>query len=154
MREVTYYETVDGEVWKEKADALLHEKILDIVADIMAPLPKKPNNVDFDNGHGYLQHDMEQFLTIRRHLAQLAMQYIEIPRNSWNFSVLEQTAMDPLSIHPEYFWKVIGEQRTLKGINTAWFNIGLCTDKEGRQWGQMYYADHPENAKSMKVWNA
>lgn len=109
--------------------------------DIINRLGSKPESCDFSNGCGYIQHKKETFLSVRNDLLELAKFYID---HKWI-----QEAIDRQTVHSSYAHRLIGELSNIS-LNKAWYRIH-CTDSRYREWGQPYYADHPESGTQQEI---
>lgn len=132
---VTIYTCIDGKQFDNERSAKLYEDILWEIHSIERNLPERPDNTDFANGHGYIQHQMESLRQARELLYDLA-----------------------LRVHPsmiEYDFFSYGFVRALDDSNSVlgklYYRLVTCVDADLREWGQPYFANHPEHAKQVRL---
>jgi len=141
MKTITKYIAYDKSEFTDEAACLEYERKCRIADDIISGLRTRPEGCDFSNGTGYIQHDPETFKTVRRELVEQAN--TEYP-HKWL-----QAELDGQEVHPSWAARIIGECCTDR-LYKAWYRI-LCTDSKFREWGQPYYAEHPEEAKQIAL---
>jgi hypothetical protein len=142
MKTITKFQAYNGTEFIDQTACLVYEVNCRRADDIISILPPKPNlpGCGFENGDGYLQHDREVFLKVRRLLLEQAL--VEFPDDKH----LEQSLAED-DVHPSWAARIIGECCT-KQLDRAWYRI-YCTDKEFREWGQPYYALNPTEGKQV-----
>lgn len=146
IERVTIYRTTDGSEYRsiEKADA--YESRVERLAPIMARLPQLPENdgCQFVNGHGYIQHDYETARAVMNDVLNLIEELFE---HKW----IDQTrAKGPREAHPSWVGRLISDYDD-KALNRAW-NRFMCIDwNTMREYGQPYYAAHPDKAAGGQI---
>lgn len=135
MKEITKYVATDGKEFYEKEKCLSYEDVIAEVAEIMRDFPPEPQNdgCAFANGGGYIQHKSSYFSKAKSELLALARRFSE---HDW---------LANADAHPSYAHRIIGELG-LPPLDNAWQRIHK-TDKLFREWGQVYFVEHPNDAK-------
>lgn len=139
MKAITKYLAEDGSEHATEDKAKERELLCAEVAEIMAslqPIPKL-TGCGFENGGGYIQHYPSKIDPARRAILKAAQRYTD---HKW----LQQTIDKPGEVHPSYAGRIIGECCPAP-LYQAWHRFE-CMDKSLREWGQPYYAAHPEQA--------
>ena len=116
MKEITMYQTRDGSRFESKVAAASHEQRLNEVDAAESPLGPKWQDEDckFANGHGYIQHSATAVSGVRAHLKRIT--------NNAHPRVLDDGG------DPAY----------------RLFQRLACIDETNREWGQPYFALHPD----------
>lgn len=140
---ITRYISDDGNTFYDEVSCRKHELLLAEVGAIMARLPSLPDNEDykFGNGGGYIQHDVETFMSVRRQLLELAN---TIEPHKWFTDAIEKG----LDVHASWPGRLISDMGG--PLNKAWYRI-MCVDKLFREWGQPYYAEHPNEGEQIRL---
>jgi hypothetical protein len=137
MKAITKYKAVDGTEFSTEKQCLDYEKLIKNIEVIMSELPVIPKkSMDFVNGHGYIQHDKKILRKVQVKLLELMKKYM---KHEW----IQQT-IDDESIHPSYVGRLVSDSG-ISPFYHAWSRFS-CVDKNSREWGQPYYASHPEEA--------
>lgn len=131
MKEITLYQARDGHRFDKRSDCANHEWLLDKIDALSVLLPAIPEGCDFLNGKGYLQHNPEKLEKYRLGLLDLIEKKID---HSWVKQTRDKKA------HPSYLARLLDESASPLG--NAWNRL-LTIDKQGREWGQPYYAENP-----------
>lgn len=141
METITKYKSVDGIEFSDEAACAKYEATKAIIDGVMALLPAKPDlpGCEFENGAGFIQHDRETFTKVRRRLLEIAN--AEFPHKWFEQSMADDNA------NASWAARLIGEGNN-RALDRAWHRI-YCTDAELREWGQPYYAMHPNDAKQV-----
>lgn len=142
MKQIIKYQSDDGTEFYDEDLCIEHELITDEINAWVSQLPEKPNldGCAFENGAGYVQHAEEMFMRVRSELCEIANRLCPHP---W----FEQTIEKGLAAHSSNAGRIIGEIQN-KALQKAWHRIE-CTDKMFREWGQPYFANHPQNAEQV-----
>jgi len=143
MKKVTRFQANDGKVFDNKARCIEYDDLLNAVSGIMLelnPIPKM-NGCDFENGHGFVQQEKDAILSVRKQLLTLASKHIDHP---W----IAQSLND-ITVHPSYAGRLIAESSFLEPVYRGWNRISNIDHKD-REWGQGYFAAHPEKAPALK----
>ena len=133
MKPITKYETKDGKLFSTASEAICHEALIARVDEILAALGSKPagaDSIEFTNGKGYIQHDLDIVSKVRASFYAVALETLGY-------------ASDAVSPN-EY---IIG--RYLNDSNIFLYDALSrlqCIDLLGREFGQAYYVTHPEKA--------
>lgn len=137
MKIVTKYVSEDNREFLNAQECHNYEELCECVDKVMAQLIPKPEGTSFSNGDGYIQQDPAVLKSVKRDLLTLAN---EIMPHEW----FQQSISDE-TIHPSWAGRLIGEMNE-RCLNSAWYRI-MCIGPECREYGQPYYANHPEEAK-------
>ena len=136
MKKITKYRADDGTEFNSEAEAVNHDALCLEIKEVMSELPKRPSNgCKFENGEGFIQHQPHVFFGVRHALLAIGKRYIEL---GW----IDQAIKDR-NIHPSWVIRLFDER--CPALSRAWYRI-MCTDKKLREWGQPYFADHPDEA--------
>jgi hypothetical protein len=142
MNKITIYEATDGRRFERASEALAHESLLGTLDEIDLPLGNKPDNVNFSNGGGYIQHSRSTVTDFKGRLLSLAC--------NLHPSIREAVAETPFeNVHPG---SIVG--RILDDSNSPlyrlWYRL-YCIDRMDREWGQPYFALNPKAGKQ-ELW--
>ena len=140
MLAVTRYQANDGSIWREAEKAAQRDELLEQLKRLDNILPKGDfaDTCNFSNGSGYIQHGIRSVREAHLFLVDLTRPHLE-----YSMQKVEQEK-------EKFDWSTAGPQwfcRMLDGgcapLERAWSR--LCNiDYLMREWGQMYYALHPE----------
>lgn len=138
MRRVHKFVADDGAEFLTETDCRSHEDLLAEIAAVMATLPNRPDDegLEFSNGHGYLQHTAENFWLARDALLRIGSRIVP---HQWVTQSLEDR-----TIHPSWCGRLFSE--ACAPLYRAWQRIS-CVDSQLREWGQPYFANHPEDVR-------
>lgn len=138
MKERVIYVADDGARFDTKSAARARDALICEVAKAMKPLGPEINDphLHFANGHGYVQHDVAKVAEARANIMPITRRLLA----SWFKDQLQRHKRDPGDAHPSWFCRMLdGEHRPL---DKAWTRLWRI-DAQGREWGQPYFADHP-----------
>jgi hypothetical protein len=139
--ETTIYKANDGSIWDRREQAERRDTLLGDIATALLPLGERPDDGDFANGEGYVQHEPLSVRVTKKALLHLAMLNIRGYDHIW--------LADPDSIHASGIaGRIIDDCN--EPLARAWFRL-MCIDGESREWGQPYYALHPEQGTHFVV---
>ena len=143
MEKITKFKAIDGREFYEESKCRDYENLISEVEQIMSAFPPLPQNdgCKFVNGGGYIQHSRGTFERAKSELLAVASRYCS---HHW----LDNTKEDP-TVHLSYAARLIGETE-LRPLENAWNRL-MCVDKLYREWGQPYFAEHPEKANDFTV---
>lgn len=127
IRQFTGFE-VQGKRFDDIKEAEKYLLLCDLVDAAMEPLGKKKDDTDFYNGHGFVQHDPKVVAAARATI------------NSIGRSVFKTCAHD--NYLPRY-----ADDSEIKCLSHAFFRL-MCIAADGKEYGQIYYAEHPWEVKS------
>ncbi len=140
----TVYKAFDGTEFESKEECQKHEQLskdVSLIMSILSPLPKQ-KDCGFANGEGYIQHDKVMFDRVKIQLLELMKKHI---KSDW----IQQFIDDP-TIHSSCVGRLLDDYIELEPLRIAWCRIG-CTDFKYREWGQRYYAEHPEERTNKQL---
>jgi hypothetical protein len=141
MKTILKYVAYDGREFIDQTACQEYEdncRAADLAVSRLPPRPKG-DGCAFENGHGYIQHDRETFLKVRRLLLEQAKK--ESP-HAW----IDQAIADE-TVHPSWAHRWISEC-CCGQLGKAWYRI-LCTDSQFREWGQPFYAANPDKGEQV-----
>lgn len=143
MKTITKFIADNGQEFYTESDAIEADNLINSVGAIMDLFPPKPSDdgCRFSNGYSFIQHDPVIVSEVKNRLLLLIKKYID---HHW----VDQTLADD-KVHLSYVSRLIGENYRIKPINDAWYRLE-CIDKEFREWGQPYFAAHPEESYALK----
>jgi hypothetical protein len=144
MKTITKYIADDGMEFINATDCAEHEHNLGLALGIMSLLPKRPESCDFSNGNGYIQHDKDRLLSVRNDFLEFCKRYSD---HKW----IQETIDKGFDAHPSWAGRILSECLP-RSIYKHWHRLS-CIDNQFREWGQPYYADHPEQAKNQSKLN-
>jgi hypothetical protein len=136
MKKIVKYIADDGIEFNSIDDCNAHEHSCKTAILIMKDLSDIPKGCDFANGSGYIKHDCKKVQSVRNIFLKFCMQYTD--HNSIQGLIDGTTHIS----HANRYLSEVLPNSILK--HWARFN---CIDKDGLEWGQPYYAIHPEDAK-------
>ena len=140
MTTITKFKAIDGKEFDTEKECVEYENLIETVKTIMSKLKEKPNSCDFSNGSGYIQQNQSDLKIVKIQLLELCKKYID---HKW----IQQT-IDDDTVHLSYAGRLISEYSNLRPIDFAWSRL-MCVDSQFREWGQPYFATHPEEAKQV-----
>ncbi len=141
MKEIIKYVADDGLEFDDRAKCESYEAICARVQSLMSRLPAKPElpGCGFENGGGYVQHDPEVARAVRRGLLEIANEIM--PHHWFTQSIEDET------VHPSWPGRMIGEMSE-RCLSSAWQRF-MCMTPDFREYGQPYFASHPQEAKDI-----
>lgn len=138
------YESTDGKKYDNEAQCRLRDKLVEVRNGIIAKLAPLPSGVDFANGEGFIQYDIDYINNIKLELLRAIERDTESDGtkklvreqrlNLYQFGLLGRYLDDGDSIFYSLYSRLFG-------------NI----DEQGREWGQGYYRLHPEMAQNKVI---
>ena len=141
METITKYKAIDGLEFESKKQCVEHEILIEKVDKIMSKLEAHPkeDNCDYANGSGFIQQDESTVKKVRLELLKLIKTKI---KHKWI-----QQSIDDDTIHPSYVGRIVHGNAP---FSKAWYRF-MCIDKDYREWGQGYFALHPNEGKQVKL---
>lgn len=117
MKPITMYQAEDGSIWKTATEAVLREEWIDRCRAVeeKVGLRPRPDDIDFLNGEGYVQH----------------------PEGARD-ALLEEL-------------KGMGAHRDSEGPVGDLLHRMWNMDDQDREWGQTYYALHPDEGAQVEM---
>ena len=125
MEKISKYKAIDGSIFNTEEECLRYESLIEKVKAIMRPLGERPDDTNFTNGGGYIQHDYHVLAIAKEQLTELATKTFKIERNV-GFGIIGRYCDDNGS----------------RCLYNAWSRLNCC-DNQSREWGQGYYAINP-----------
>jgi len=141
METIQKFKAIDGKEFKSKEDCLEHELLIERVDSIMSVLTETPDDTDFGNGEGFIQHDHSILGIAKIKILEICKEYID---HKWI-----QETIDDENIHPSYVGRLIDDYY-IGPLNSAWHRF-MCIDKDSREWGQPYFANNPDDGKQVCI---
>ena len=102
----------------------------------MSLLPPRPEDCSFSNGEGYIQHDKDILLGVRKALLEYCIEYYK----GYSVSKWIQACIDDDSFDIGYVARVL--DGSPRHINSALYRF-MSIDDSNREWGQPYFARNP-----------
>jgi hypothetical protein len=141
MKVITKYISDDDLEFTSEDACISYEALCKEVAETMSKLAERPNlsGCGFENGDGYIQHNPDSAWA-----AKVAI--LKIANGIYPHKWFDQS-MDNKSADPSWAGRIIDEFSE-KCVRQAWYRF-QCMDKQFREYGQPYYALHPDKAKDV-----
>jgi hypothetical protein len=134
MKEIKRYVADDGTEFIDATACRMHEAYVEHIGIATRGLPARPENIEFTNGRGYVQHEPEALL-----------------QSAWR-AVCRIAA----SHHgPDFADAPFRSQRVIRTLweatpaEFAFVHRITCLDEQYREWGQPFFALNPDNAESI-----
>lgn len=145
MKEITIYKCSDGARFDDKESAIKYERLIDDVKESMSDLWYfVGRNVDFENGYGYIQHSNIHVISARTNILRL------LGKNCPELKeIADRAIMDP-GYHVSIILRMADGYRNLSPIKRAIGRLN-CIDANYREFGQSYFAEHPNDAKLVRL---
>jgi hypothetical protein len=148
MKQIIKWIAEDGAEFNSREACDEYERLCADVQEVLSKLPKIPDlpECSFENGGGYLQHSEETIKPARDDILHLAL------KNGVGGTSIEKwiTAMlNGEDVHASWPGRAIDECCPAP-LRRAWYRF-MCMDSQWREWGQPYYANHPEEAKQIRL---
>lgn len=142
MEQITKWKADDGTEFTEESECAAYEKMCADVTLVMSAFPAQPENdsCSFANGGGYLQLSEEVVADVRGKLLDIIATKID---HKW----VEESR--DTKIHPSYVDRLLGDY-DIRPLCSAWGRLSKI-DKQWREWGQPYYATHPDEGKQIML---
>lgn len=142
MKAITTYEANDGSQHDSREKAIGRDLLIANIRALMMPLGERPDDTDFSNGNGFIQHTEAIIQRVKGDLLYLAKPYLgDLIKQEW---IDRPQEVHPMSFVGRLFDEVDGPLRK------AWFRL-MCVDGDWREWGQPYYAINPTEGKQFNV---
>jgi hypothetical protein len=136
---VEYYQATDGKRFNDEKQASKYQKIVDKVEAFNKTIISRPTDMNFSNGQGYIQHPPGTYNKVENILVALSNEYLDRDGKSNQFTCMSYVLGRTLDDSDIY---VLNELCTRL----------MCIDKKtNREYGQSYYALHPEKCKAGKL---
>jgi hypothetical protein len=126
MKTITKYQARDGCEFCVLQECVEYEQLLDRIDSIMAMILKRPDSTTFTNGGGYIKQDKDTIIKARSRFLDLASECLgrDVGQvsSSWLGRYLDDNNSPLYPLYMRLFYRI---------------------DQEFREWGQVYYANHP-----------
>jgi hypothetical protein len=142
MKIVTRFESNDGHIWDSEEKAIARDKMIEDVKKAMRFLPEPPSECDFANGGGYIDHTASAVFATKSELIELSRPFL----GEW----MERQTQPLTEIHASWFGRLLDGGH--EPLERAWSRM-MCITPNGREFGQPYYAEHPDEAKQVCIAN-
>ncbi len=144
MRQVPRWEANDGSIWKYEKDAKARDSLIKSMSwfDKLLP-PAKDETCRFSTGHGFVQRNASVVKKAKEKLIMLTEK--QIPE--WFKTQREKHKTDFTKVHSSWFLRMI--EGNAPPLSHAWLRLG-CIDDRYREWGQPYYASHPDKGEQVE----
>lgn len=133
IKVVIKFKASDGSEWATEEEAEARENAIEAVKDLCSLL--KPIDHLDGNGGNYVQHDPAAVKEFKHRLVMMASKACKVPAWAENWERVEA-----LSSVGRYLNG--GTGTIIPVIYQAWWRL-MKIDSAGREWGQPYYANHP-----------
>lgn len=140
MRSQTIFVANDGSRWDTAEQALARDALIVEVDRIMAPMGKRPEGSDFANGAGCIQHVPATLALVRSRLYEASRPAL----GWWYDDQKKRHGREPVDAHASWFTRMLDGKNG--PLSTAWYRF-QCIDQSGREWGQPYFANNPDQAE-------
>lgn len=137
MKTVTKYQARDGREFACEETAKTHEGVLDRIDKIMSTLPARPDDCEFSNGRGYIQHDWMAVTNAKNHI-------IDLWHGDEKIKLDAKMYPAPHSIIGRFF------DDANSPLRDPWYRL-MCIDPLGREWDQPYFALHPDCGNQIRL---
>lgn len=140
MKKIIKYAAHDGSEFFSKKDCARYEDLCDEINKIIGVLQPLPEdkNCEFVNGAGYIQHNAQTFRKVHINLLKIAYRLT-------THNIIKTALENPDSVHSTWISRIISDSGVPKILNIAYSRI-MSTDQYFREWGQPYFATHPDEA--------
>jgi len=140
MKRIIQFVACDGSKFNSESDCVKHENKIHEIKKIMSTLNQITSECDFLNGGGYVMQDIP---TVEKAMVRIAeMAGIEKKPEFIN---------NPFSCRFGIIGRIIDDS----GDSDLWRAWGrfMNMDYIGREWGQRYYAQNPEQGRQKDLTN-
>lgn len=140
MNIITKYKAVDGKEFVTELECRNHESHIEQASEVNKILPSAvDDNCSFVNGDGFIQQSPEDIAQFKKSLADLIGQKMgeEVKlKFLFNSRGIAGRIIDDSG--ETYIYKLMTRLH--------------CIDEQNREWGQVFYAIHPERASKCEPW--
>jgi len=143
MKTIQKWQAVDGCEFTEERKCIDYENTINRVQKIIDRLPKPPEDdgCNFANGHGYIKHDAQTFISVWNDLLD---EFATIIDHRWI-----KKSKD-LQAHPSYVGRLVGDYNVAPYWK-AWNRIQNTDIKTFREFGQPYFTSNPDKADLFEI---
>lgn len=119
MEQISKYKAIDGTEFSSSQKCIEYENLIQRIDEIMKPLPPLPkdDNCNFDNGHGFIQHD-------KYTLNEVKIKLLKEMQNHINHDWIQQTIQKGLDA--SYVGRLLSDYNH-KPFSKAWRRFS-CID--------------------------
>lgn len=144
MKVINKYVSNDNIEFSNEVDCRDHELNYLIAYNIINKLEPIPENdgCSFANGNGYIQQDLNNVIDCRN-------EFLEFVKRYTNFRWVQETIDNP-NVNLSWVTRAISDSSCPYTIYGMWSRF-TCIDKEGKEWGQSFYALNPDQCKQIKL---
>lgn len=128
--QITKFQASDGRQFNTETECQLYEDQVLYLKRIIAFMGESVGDCEFQNGEGYIQHDIEKIKQARKEFTILANHK---HGTSYGFGFIGRVLDDS---GDDLFY-------------SAWGRLS-CVDANGREWGQAFYANNPTEGKQVE----
>jgi len=144
--EIYYISHPDKNRFTTEIDCLEHEENYKLAEKIIQPLGDRPDSCSFSNGSmGYIQHDRREALRVRNELLEFFKRYTD---HKW----IQETIDKGWDADPSWVSRIISEYLASSIFTLTWHRFS-CIDSKGREYGQPYYKNNPDEASNKNEYN-
>jgi len=144
MKELIKYVSDDNTEFSCKTDCVEYEKLCERIKQVMSVLRQKPDDCNFLNGGGYIQHTPADVVLVKQGLGLIAAEVFNL---SW---LKKDASNNPEQVNPySIVYRYISDSRN-NCLNSAWFRL-MCIDNQYREWGQIYFAQNPTQGTQKEI---
>lgn len=142
MKEITKWKADDGCEFSDETSCAAYDQLCETVVKVMAAFPPLPKNdgCDFAYGGGFMQLSEAVVTTVRGKLFDIIATRI-------NRRSIE--GFRDIKVSPAFVAKFI-DGKNNRPLYAAWQRLS-CIDSRWREWGQPYYAIHPDQGKQVML---
>lgn len=142
VKAIIKYCVDDGSEFATMDEALAHDSLCAEIADLMKRLHPIPKDCDFSNGAGFVQQIPAEALAVQRGIVKATRRHFRRDEMYDRHFDYADTAGKPVGY--TFVGRLISDGCP-HVLYRAWHRI-MCMDEAFREWGQPYYAAHPDEA--------
>ena len=138
MKRIEKFVASDGSEYLTEQEAIHRERLLDELNFIESLLPEHPHTTEFSNGGGYIQHDPKRVTQAKMMLYKLACT---------KMSVLTNYKLETYA-----FSRYLSDNTSMGVFYSLYSRLVYCMNTDlWREYGQGYYATHPDEADQVCI---
>jgi len=127
MKAITKYQARDGREFSDRIECEKHELFLGEIDKIESMLAKRPDDTKFANGGGYVYQNRETITKARSLFLDLAGRVLR---------------RDVRQVSGSWLGRYLDDNDS--PLYSFYLRLFYCIDQHSREWGQVYYANHPD----------
>lgn len=135
MKIIQQYQSEDGKIFNNEQECEKYEVILAKVNKILSDMPCGEKIDRFTNGRGYIQHSADVVQSLKESIVELANEYFN-PKDNYKYF--------------NYYLSRCIDDSNMKCLSKMSYKI-MCIDEDNREWGQPYFAAHPNEAEQIRL---